>query len=125
MIWKGPPARIIKAAQESEALIITSEEIVNEVNKTLTYPRVKRVYEDSGVTQQQLISAVLKFAELVEVNSKIHVVREDPADNKLLECAVDGKVDFIVSGDTHLLRIGSYKRTRILSVRQFLEILEG
>ena len=124
VIWKGSPARIIKAAQEKKVCIITSEEIVNEISRTLAYPRLKRIYEDAGVSQQQLISAILQVANLVEVNSKIHVIRDDPADNKCLECAMDGKADFIVSGDNHLLKKGCYNRTRIVSVRQMLEIIE-
>jgi len=124
LIWRGPPARIVKAAEEGKVFIITSEEIVNEINRTLAYPRLKRICEDAGVSRQQLIRIVLQVARLVEVKSKVHAVREDPADDKFLECAVDSKADYIVSGDEHLLKIGSYKRTRIVSVRQFLKILE-
>jgi predicted nucleic acid-binding protein len=58
------------------------------------------------------------------VKTKVNVVYEDVADNKFLECAFDGKADFLVTGDEHLLRIGHYKVTRIVSVRQFLRILK-
>jgi len=124
MIWGGSPARIIKAAEEGKVCLITSEEIVNEICRTLAYPRLKRVYEDADISQQQIIEAVLQVAKLVDVTTKIHVVREDPADDKFLECAVDSKADYIVSGDGHLLKIGRYKRTRIVSVKQVLKILE-
>jgi putative PIN family toxin of toxin-antitoxin system len=124
MIWGGSPARIIKVAEEGKVCIITSEEIVNEISRTLAYPRLKRVYEDAGISRQQMMEAVFQVTKLVEVTTKIHVVPEDPADDKFLECAVDSKANYIVSGDEHLLKIGSYKRTRIVSVRQFLKILE-
>jgi uncharacterized protein len=124
MIWGGSPARIIKAAEEGKVCIITSEEIINEINRTLAYPRLKRIYEEAGISQQQMIEAVLQVTKLVEVKTKIHAVREDPADDKFLECAVDSKADYIVSGDDHLLKMGGYERTRIVSVRQFLKILE-
>ena len=124
MIWGGSPARIVKAAEESKVCLITSEEIVNEINRTLAYPRLKRVYEATGISQQQMISAVLQLTKLVNVKTKIQTVREDPADDKFLECAVDDKANYIVSGDAHLLKIGGYKGTRIVSVRQFLKILE-
>ena len=39
----------------------------------------------------------------------------------MLECAVAGKADFIVSGDRHLLRLGNYEEIAIVTVRQFLE----
>ncbi len=124
MIWGGLPAKIIKAAEEGKVCIITSEEIVNEINRTLAYPRLKRVYEGAHISQHHLMQAVLHIAKLVEARSEIQVVREDQEDDKFIECSVDGKADFIVSGDDHLLKIGSYEKTRIVSVRQMLDIIE-
>jgi predicted nucleic acid-binding protein len=51
----------------------------------------------------------------------LDAVPDDPDDNRVLECAVEGKADFIVSGDRHLLRLGSYEAIEIVTVRQFLE----
>ena len=124
MIWGGSPARIIKAAEEGKVCIITSKEIVSEISRTVMYPRVKRSYEDKGISKQEITAAVLRLSTLIEVKSKIHAVREDPADDKFLECAVDSKADYIVSGDDNLLKIGTYKKTRIFSVKQVLKILE-
>jgi len=124
MIWGGLPAEVISAAEDSRVCIITSEAIIEEINQTLAYPRLRRVYEDAGVNRQELIEAALRIGKLVEVKTKVNVVHEDPADNKFLECAFDGKADFLVTGDEHLLRIGHYKATRIVSVRQFLRILK-
>jgi putative PIN family toxin of toxin-antitoxin system len=124
MIWGGLPAEVISAAENKRICIITSEAIIEEINQTLAYPRLRRVYEDAGVNRQELIEAALRIGKLVEVKTKVNVVHEDPADNKFLECAFDGKADFLVTGDEHLLRIGHYKATRIVSVRQFLRILK-
>jgi putative PIN family toxin of toxin-antitoxin system len=124
MIWGGSPARIVKAAEEDRVCIIISEDIVGEINRTLAYHRLKRVYENAGISRQNLVTAIFQISKLVEVKTKINVVHKDSADDKFIECAVDGKADFIVSGDDHLLKIGSYKRTRIVSVKEFLKILE-
>jgi uncharacterized protein len=124
MIWGGSPARIIEAAEKRIVCLITSDEILDEISRTLMRPKLKRSCDLKGISQQQVTEAVLRLSMLVEVKSKIHVVREDPADDKVIECAVDSKADYIVSGDNHLLKIGSYKKTRIVSVRQFLKILE-
>jgi len=125
MIWGGPPAKVINAAEDNRVCIIISEAIIEEINQTLAYPRLRRVYEDAGITRQELIEAVLRICRLVEVKTKVNVVHEDVADNKFLECAFDGKADFLVSGDEHLLKIERYKKIRILTVRQFLRILEN
>jgi predicted nucleic acid-binding protein len=55
MIWGGPPAKVIKVAEDNRICIIMSEGIVEEINQTLAYPRLKRVYEDAGITRQELI----------------------------------------------------------------------
>ena len=65
----------------------------------------------------------MRIGKIVEVKTNINATQEDPADNKFLECALDGDADYVVSGDEHL-RIDNYQRIRILSVRQFLKLLE-
>jgi putative PIN family toxin of toxin-antitoxin system len=124
MIWGGSPANIIKAAEEGRISIIASEQIVREINQTLAYPRLREIYEGAGIGRDELIEAVLRVAKMVEVTKKIELIQEDPADNKFLECALDGKADYIVSGDSHLLRIGQYQRIQIHTVRQFTKLME-
>ena len=124
MIWGGSPANIIKAAEEGRISIIASEQIVREINQTLAYPRLREIYEGAGIGRDELIEAVLRVAKMVEVTKKIELIQEDPADNKFLECALDGKADYIVSGDSHLLRIGQYQRIQILTVRQFTKLMK-
>jgi uncharacterized protein len=49
------------------------------------------------------------------------VIKEDPDDNRVLECAEAGGADYIVSGDRHLLRLKVHSRIPILTARQFLD----
>jgi predicted nucleic acid-binding protein len=51
----------------------------------------------------------------------LDAVPGDPDDNRVLECALAGAADFIVSGDKHLLRLGSHAGIAIITVRQFLQ----
>jgi putative PIN family toxin of toxin-antitoxin system len=51
----------------------------------------------------------------------LNVVSDDPDDNRVLECAVAGEADSIVSGDKHLLRLGAHAGIAISTARQFLE----
>jgi uncharacterized protein len=71
-----------------------------------------------------LVEQVLKLAKFAKVTDKFSVIKEHPADNKFLECAIAAKAHFIVSGDKHLLKIVSYEKIRILFANEFLEILE-
>ena len=64
-------------------------------------------------------------AEIVEPEEVLDVIAEDPDDNRVLECAVKGRADLIVSGDRHLLKLGSYQGIAIVTVRQFMESAEA
>jgi hypothetical protein len=125
MIWGGSPAKIIKAAEDGRIVILVSAEIVKEISRTLAYPRLRRIYEGAGVSRQELMETVLRIGKFVEVAKSVNIIREDPADNKFLECALAGEADYLVSGDKHVLKIGAYKRTEILVVNVFLRLLES
>ena len=53
------------------------------------------------------------------------VIQDDPADNRYLECAVEGEADFLVTGDRLLLNLGEYQGITILTPRAFLEVLQS
>ncbi|MEW6769910.1 MAG: putative toxin-antitoxin system toxin component, PIN family [Bacillota bacterium] len=57
---------------------------------------------------------------LVEPDFRLRVIEEDPSDNRLLECAVSGRADYIVSQDKHLLRVREYAGIKILTAQAFL-----
>ena len=123
MFWGGKPAEIIKSAETQNVSIFLSEEIVGEITQVLNYPKIKNVYTTLGLQSQDLIEAVLKIAKFVKVTKKLYVVLEHSADNKFIECAQSANADYIISGDKHLLKIACYKKTQIVSVREFIEII--
>lgn len=125
LLWGGKPAAVIKAAEEGKVDIIVSEAIVGEISQVLAYPKLAKVYQAEGLRHEELIEAVLRVVKFVEVTKKVNVVAEHPADDKYIECALAVGADYIVSGDKHLLKVGSYKKTRIVSVNEFLKIIES
>jgi len=92
---------------------------LEEVKKVL-----KRDFEQSEELINRQIKLVESYAEIVEVQRKIDVVREDSDDNLIVECAVSADADFILSGDKHLLNLKEYNNIRIVSAREFLDILD-
>ena len=61
-----------------------------------------------------------ELAELVVPRKKLAVLDDEP-DNRILECAVTGHADIIVTGDRTMLDLKKYQEIRILSLRQFLD----
>lgn len=59
----------------------------------------------------------------VHPTETLHVVQDDPDDDRILECAVAAQAGFIVSGDRHLLRLGRYRGIHILKAADFMSLL--
>jgi putative PIN family toxin of toxin-antitoxin system len=64
------------------------------------------------------------LCSLVATTQVLDVIKEDPDDNRILECALAAKSDYIVSEDKNLLRLGVYEGIAIVTVARFLEILQ-
>ena len=63
-----------------------------------------------------------ELGELVEPKQTLRVLKDDP-DNRILECARFGRADAIVTGDKVMLRLGDYRRIKIVSLREYLEYI--
>jgi predicted nucleic acid-binding protein len=57
------------------------------------------------------------------VNSSLKIILEDPDDDMVLNTALSGEAEYIVSGDKHLLKIACYQNIKILSVNEFSQII--
>ena len=68
------------------------------------------------------LAAISLFIEPLE---RVSIVREDPDDNKILECAIAAKADFIITGDSHLLKLENFKSIKIVTANEFLKLSKG
>jgi predicted nucleic acid-binding protein len=90
---------------------------------------VTRVLRDKfGWSEEALSMAQARIADFtlrVTPDRKLDVVREDPADNRILECAVKGKSEYFVTRDNHLLKLQSFAGTRMIKVADFLRVVRA
>lgn len=63
------------------------------------------------------IDLIMRAGEVVQPSTRLHVIAEDPEDDRVLECAVEGRADAIVTGDRHLLKLGTFRRISILRAK--------
>jgi uncharacterized protein len=101
--------------------VYISEDIGLEVSKVLQYPKVSAIIKKTGTNEKELLRTLKDNSTPVETKVKLHVVNEDAQDNKILECALAAGADVIVTGDKHLLNLGRFKKTKILTPRQFFD----
>ena len=66
----------------------------------------------------------MKNAKFVKATKKVKAVLTHPADDKIIECALAVKADYVVSGDKHLLELPVHRRQENCLVNEFLKIME-
>ena len=71
-----------------------------------------------GSLRRDILAPFIAKLDMIEPVSKIEVCR-DPDDNKFIECAVDAKAVYIVSGDKDLLDIQRYENVEIITAAEF------
>jgi uncharacterized protein len=70
-----------------------------------------------------LLKAITKVAVVLKTKTRLHLLADEP-DNRILECAIAAKADFIVTGDKHLLSLQHFQDIPILKLSDFLEVLD-
>ena len=121
VISTGVPHEIVVKGFSSEYQIVVSVATLTEFRDTLLkYP--EKFHMDEEDVQEE-VETIRYFAEFVDPDEEITAVDDDPDDDKFLEAAVAGNVDYIVSGDRHLLDLGSFRGIEIVEPRAFYERL--
>jgi putative PIN family toxin of toxin-antitoxin system len=124
LVKEGRPARVLDAWRDQQYLLVISPAIIAEIQTTLNYPRIRRKYAITDEEVEGLRSLLEQDALLVPGDAQVTgAIPEDPADERVLACAVEAGADFIVSGDRHLLNLETYQGIPILTIRTFLERL--
>ncbi|MBS1623000.1 MAG: putative toxin-antitoxin system toxin component, PIN family [Bacteroidetes bacterium] len=97
--------------------LIFSEELLNELIEVTRRPKFKKHFEQEDV--DELIAIINRIADFIAVTTIVNICR-DPKDNFLLALALDGKADYLITGDQDLLVLKTIKKTSILSMTEYL-----
>jgi hypothetical protein len=118
LIPKGKSAFILDSWRNGYIQIVTSLEILEE------FEHVMKNKFNAPSDEIETVKAFLIWKGIiVEPKQKIDMIKEDPDDNKVLEVAIEGNVDYIVSGDKDLTRIGVFQGIRIVTPDEMGEII--
>ena len=118
LFWKGAPYDILQAGLEGRFTIVTSEDILMELEG-----RLKHKFHFPERDTNEFLEIIALNAYIVTPNHHVMVVRADPTDNKILECAIAGESHFVVSGDRHLLDLCEYGGVKIVNAHAFLSVV--
>ena len=116
IFWGGKPRMIIDLARDNKIQVIISEDIEQEILDKLT-TKFGLDSTDAG----NVMTDFSTFTKPIKISNRIHVVKDDPDDDKFIECALECGAKFIISGDKHLLRLKNYEGIDIINVSTFLK----
>lgn len=115
LVFGGLPRRIFELSEVGAYEFFYSPHIQDETHRVL---KEKFLWDERKLATY--LADFWKIGFRVAPVQHIQVVTEDPDDDRILECALSARAEVIVSGDKHLLTLGSFGPVTIVSPRQFL-----
>jgi uncharacterized protein len=118
--WRGNPFQCVERARAGEIQVVTCPELIEELAEKLE----ARLYFSKDQVAE-IIADYLGFLRLVQIPKVLDAVPRDPEDNMVLECAIEGQAQYIVSGDNDLLVLKEFRGIKIVRASEFLKVLAG
>lgn len=106
----GAPEHIYRRGLEGRLILITSPPLLSELGRVLT-----EKFDWEAPYAEEVLTQLVRVALVVDPTEQIADITDDPADNRVLEAAAEGEADVIVSGDRHLLTLGTWRGIRVLT----------
>jgi putative PIN family toxin of toxin-antitoxin system len=101
---------------EGEDILLISKQILQEILSVLS----KKFSGDKEAISRVAVN-LSEIAEMVNPTARIRVLKDEP-DNRILECAVSGKADVVISGDKKMLKLKEYEGVKIISLKKYLSV---
>ena len=114
--WQGASYRILLEIAGGKILGFTSPPVLDEYRRVL-----KRDFSMSEAEADSAIEKLLGILSMVSPSKSLDIIKDDPADNRILEGALEAKAEILVSQDKHLLKIGKFENIEVIKPEAFLE----
>jgi putative PIN family toxin of toxin-antitoxin system len=121
--WKGNECECMRKVEKKEVVLLLSKEIVEEIYEVIRKKKLASLIKNVQVNPEELVRKIVSMSEIVNAKMRLDIVLDDPKDSKFIECAVAAKARYIVSGDSHLLKLKRYEEIEILNAKDFLSHL--
>ena len=122
LIKGGNEDRILRAWQRGAFQLVVSRQILEEMGRVLFYERIRKFQWMDDADVVALLQILAAESVLVAGRLKVKASR-DPADDKFLAAAVEGKAEYVVTGDKDLLVLKAYRLVEIVTPGRFIRIL--
>ncbi|MDR0321676.1 MAG: putative toxin-antitoxin system toxin component, PIN family [Treponema sp.] len=120
LFWGGNPRSVLERAINKSDDLFISKEILDEIEDVIGRPK----FHAGKNEVEYYIKSIEEISNKVVPKNKIKKGSRDITDNKYIECAIAANADFIISGDAHLLELRKYRKIKIVSVKEYLELIQ-
>jgi len=121
IFWEGDSNKVILAWKDKKFTLVNSQEIIFELIKVLKDFKIRLPEEIIN----EWIKLISNNSEIVMIENDLNIIVEDLSDNKFIETALVGKADYIITQDNHLLKLKEFEGIRILTPKEFLNIIKN
>ncbi|GHU34803.1 hypothetical protein FACS1894172_15600 [Spirochaetia bacterium] len=118
--WKGSPRKIVNRAIEGIDELYITQKILDEISEVVNRPKFNT--DKDGV--KYYLKSIEEIANELISNIKIQNGSRDVDNTIILECGITGNVDYIITGDDDLLVLKEFNRIKIITPKEYLEIVE-
>jgi putative PIN family toxin of toxin-antitoxin system len=115
LLWRGKPYQCLLLARSGIVQLVHCSSMMAELAQKLRQP--------FGFTENRLQAVLYDYKRIshqVDITGNLHIVGDDPNDDKFVEWALVAGASLIVSGDRHLLDLGEYQDVRVLPAAEFV-----
>jgi len=116
LLWRGKPYQCVLLARAGLLRVAYCQPMLAELTQKL---REKFNFSENRI--QAVVYQVQSVGEQVKIEGSLHVVADDPDDDKFVECAAVAGTSLIVSSDRHLLDLKEYRDIRVVTPAEFVE----
>jgi putative PIN family toxin of toxin-antitoxin system len=123
-IHGSPSFHILQAIRTQKLILVTSPVILEEVGKVINRERIVKLTKMSPAERTDFIDKLIERSDITAGKQLSQIVGRDVTDDKFLACGVEGKAEYIISGDEDLLVLTAFEEIKIITPRGFMEILQ-
>jgi putative PIN family toxin of toxin-antitoxin system len=115
--WKGNPRRVFDRVTNGFDELYITDEILNEVSTVMA----RKKFDTNETEIKEYVEIIESYSVKVFYKNETEKISRDKDDNKILQCGLEGNVDFIITGDNDLLVLKGLKNIKIVNPREYLE----
>jgi len=118
--WGGNPRMVLERVIEGIDELFITKEILDEIEEVMGRPKFHADKEEIDY----FINSIEEIGNKIISKRQIKNGSRDKKDNKYIECGIAANVNYIISGDVHLLELREYENIKIITAKNYLETIK-